>query len=90
MYMVYDRSVISRGTADIHVTYYSNTTYTYKKKNGKIIEQIETTKTEDDYINKSKTVYSNWKKVKRVRNCDAFGFFVATPYYEQLISNPPF
>ena len=72
------------------VIFNGNTTYTYKKKNGKIIEQIETTKTADGYINKKKTVYSNWKKVRRVRNCDAFGFFVETPYYELLISNPPF
>ena len=47
------------------------TKYKYKKKNGKI-KQITITYS-DGY--KNKLVFSKWKKVSHVRNCDASGWF---------------
>ncbi|MBR1899490.1 MAG: hypothetical protein IJ820_00295 [Lachnospiraceae bacterium] len=48
-------------------------TYSYKTKKGKIKERI------CKYNGKvsSKTVYSKWKKVSNIRNCDRFGYMVA-------------
>ena len=45
-------------------------TYSYKSKKGKITERI------CKYNGKvsSKTVYSKWKKVSNIKNCDGFGY----------------
>ena len=43
--------------------------YSYKTKNGKITERIS----KSNGVESSKTVYTKWKKVSRVRNCDGMG-----------------
>ena len=49
-------------------TYSWSYKYSYKTKNGKITEKIMKYKDGE-----TKTVYTKWKKVSRVRNCDGLG-----------------
>ena len=60
----------------------SEVTYKYKKnKKGQITEQLITSKAKGGRVSYYKEVFSNWKKISRsVRNCDAFGNTVYTPY----------
>ena len=61
----------------------SEETYTYKRnKKGQITEQLITSKGTGGGVDYYKKVFSKWKKISRsVRNCDAFGNYVRTPYY---------
>lgn len=54
----------------------------YKKnKKGQITEQLVTFKFDDGHVYSYKKVFSKYKKISRsVRNCDAFGNIVMTPY----------
>ena len=56
--------------------------FKYKKnKKGQITEQQITETTIDGDVNNFRRVYSGWKKLSRpIRNCDAFGSPVPTPY----------
>ena len=60
----------------------SGGSFKYKKnKKGQIKEQLVTFKYDDGSAFSYKKVYSNYKKISRsVRNCDAFGNIVMTPY----------
>ena len=57
-------------------------TYEYKKnKKGQITEQLITIKYTDGRVYSYKRMFSKYKKISRsVRNCDAFGNIVMTPY----------
>ena len=57
-------------------------TFKYKKnKKGQVTEQQITYKSNGGSVSNYKKVFSNWKKISRsVRNCDAFGHRVYTPY----------
>ena len=56
-------------------------TYSYKKKKGKITEELITEKNSSGAVYYYKKVFKKHKKISRsVRNCDAFGFLVMTPY----------
>ena len=67
------------------VSFKSTTTevsFKYKKnKKGQIKEQLVTFKYDDGGVYTYKKVFSKYKKISRsVRNCDAFGNIVMTPY----------
>ena len=60
----------------------SEATFKYKKnKKGQVTEQQITYKSSDGNVYSYKKVFSAWKKINRsVRNCDAFGHYIITPY----------
>ena len=62
---------------------FGEATIKYKNnKKGQITEQLITYKSNRGSVYNYKKVFSNWKKISRsVRNCDAFGNYVRTPYY---------
>ena len=60
----------------------SEATFKYKKnKKGQVTEQQITYKSSGGNVYSYKKVFSAWKKINRsVRNCDAFGHYIITPY----------
>lgn len=50
-------------------------TYTYKIKNGKVLERYCKYKGNGS-SSESKVVYTKWKKVSRLRNCDGWGYSI--------------
>ena len=67
------------------ISYVSGTgevTFKYKKnKKGQITEQLITYKTRGGSVYSYRKEFTKWKKISRsVRNCDAFGHSVFTPY----------
>lgn len=67
------------------ISYVSGTgevTFKYKKnKKGQITEQLITYKTKGGSVYTYRKEFTKWKKISRsVRNCDAFGHYVYTPY----------
>ncbi len=65
-----------------YITDYSEVTFKYNKnKKGQVTEQQITYKSNGGNDYNYKKVFSAWKKISRsVRNCDAFGHFINTPY----------
>ena len=54
-------------------SYSFNVTYTYKTKKGHIVERLMKNKSSDGTV-ETKFVYSKWKKVSTMRNCDGSGY----------------